>query len=79
MCLQEEMFKQGDREKNLDMLISPLCDRTKPGVSTVQTDFFNFVAIDMYKLIANEFVEITPILDGVLKNYNIWQDKYNNL
>ena len=34
--LEEEMFLQGDKERELGISISPLCDRTKVGVSKSQ-------------------------------------------
>lgn len=32
-ALQEEMFRQGDREKELRLEVSPMMDRTKTGVN----------------------------------------------
>jgi hypothetical protein len=31
LLLEEEMFKQGDKEKHLGLPVSPLMDRTRPG------------------------------------------------
>jgi hypothetical protein len=36
----QEMFRQGDRERELGLPISPLMDRTKAGVTKSQPGFF---------------------------------------
>lgn len=35
-ALEEELFRQGDNEKQLQMLVSPLMDRTKGGITKSQ-------------------------------------------
>ncbi len=35
-CLEEEFFQQGDAEREQGLALSPLCDRTKAGVSKSQ-------------------------------------------
>jgi hypothetical protein len=39
----QEFFRQGDKEKELGLPISPLFDRAKQGVSKSQIGFFDFV------------------------------------
>jgi cAMP-specific phosphodiesterase 4 len=34
--LEEEMFQQGDKEKEQGLPVSPLCDREKSGVTSAQ-------------------------------------------
>jgi hypothetical protein len=35
-CLEEEFFRQGDREKALNLAVSPLMDRCKDGITKSQ-------------------------------------------
>ncbi len=34
--LEEEMFLQGDHEHKIGLQVSPMADRTKPGISSTQ-------------------------------------------
>ena len=38
-CLEDEFFKQGDSERTLDIAISPLMDRNKPGDEAILCAF----------------------------------------
>ena len=58
--LCQEFFNQGDREKDLDMTVSPLCDRLTTNVASSQIGFIDFivnptfdVVIDMVERILN--------------------------
>ncbi|CAL8081795.1 unnamed protein product [Calicophoron daubneyi] len=42
--LQEEFFRQGDRERSLKIEISPMCDRETVAVEKSQVSFIDFVA-----------------------------------
>lgn len=42
-ALEAEFFAQGDEERARSMPISPLCDRTKEGITKSQVGFFEFV------------------------------------
>lgn len=75
--LQEEMFLQGDKEKQLGLPISPLYDRNKDGIVSSQTDFIDFVAMNMFKLMIQEFKELEPMLNLLTNNYNQWNDYEN--
>jgi hypothetical protein len=48
-CLEEELFRQGDQERNNGLPISPLMDRHKAGITKSQTGFFDIVALPMYQ------------------------------
>ena len=40
----EESFKQGDKERELGLDLSPLCDRNTVNVAKCQVHFFNFLS-----------------------------------
>ena len=70
--LEEEMFRQGDREVTIGLPVSPLCDRTKQGITASQADFIDFVAMDMFKQFTDVFPSATSMLHGVMKNRAEW-------
>ncbi|GAX75319.1 hypothetical protein CEUSTIGMA_g2764.t1 [Chlamydomonas eustigma] len=68
--LEKEMFKQGDEERALGLPVSPLMDRDSgKGVTKSQTGFLNFVALPLYKVMAQAFPDCEPFLDAVNANY----------
>ena len=70
--LEEEMFRQGDRERAAGLNVSPLMDRTKGGVTKSQSGFFNIVALPMYTAFAQAFPEAAPMLAAVKANLEFW-------
>jgi hypothetical protein len=40
--LEEEFFLQGDRERQMGVPLSPLCDRTKQGVTKSQVGYVTY-------------------------------------
>jgi hypothetical protein len=73
-CLQEELFMQGDLEASKNMVISPMCDRTKQGIVHSQVDFFEFVAMKMFRTLTTEFKDTSPLIDGLMSNYCEWSN-----
>ncbi|PNW71675.1 hypothetical protein CHLRE_16g664200v5 [Chlamydomonas reinhardtii] len=71
--LEEEMFLQGDKERELGISISPLCDRTKVGVSKSQTGFFDFVALPLVHAMSSAFPGAAKLNRFFLDNYNYWK------
>ncbi|KAG2441900.1 hypothetical protein HXX76_003506 [Chlamydomonas incerta] len=71
--LEEEMFLQGDKERELGISISPLCDRTKVGVSKSQTGFFDFVALPLVHAMSSAFPGAARMKRFFLDNYNYWK------
>ncbi|GFH21166.1 3',5'-cyclic-nucleotide phosphodiesterase [Haematococcus lacustris] len=65
--LEGEFFAQGDAERAQGLPISPLCDRTKQGVTKSQVGFFEFVALPMFNNFTARFTGTKPLLQGVLK------------
>jgi hypothetical protein len=63
--LEEEFFMQGDAEQAAGMPITPLFDRTKPGVTKSQVAFMDIVALPLYKAMAQFCSDTEPFLEGV--------------
>ena len=55
--LEEEMWRQGDREREMGLPISPLADRTKQGVSKAQLGFYEFIALPLVHNFSHVFPE----------------------
>mmetsp|Transcript_30321 Transcript_30321/g.85696 ORF Transcript_30321/g.85696 Transcript_30321/m.85696 type:complete len:505 (+) Transcript_30321:404-1918(+) len=60
--LQEEFFCQGDREKALNLPVSPLMDRTKPGITTAQLGFFEVVAMPLFESLVTAYGSCRPLI-----------------
>ena len=71
-ALEEEMFRQGDLEKEVGIPISPMCDRTKPGITISQCEFFDFIAIDLFKQMSLLFPRSAPMYEGLMRNHRRW-------
>ncbi|KAJ9520545.1 hypothetical protein QJQ45_007397 [Haematococcus lacustris] len=71
--LEAEFFAQGDAERAQGLTISPLCDRTKQGITKSQVGFFDFVALPLFNNFTARFTAAKPLLHGVTQNYRHWQ------
>ncbi|KAJ1434174.1 hypothetical protein B484DRAFT_446819 [Ochromonadaceae sp. CCMP2298] len=71
----EEFCLQGDKEKNLGMEVSPMCDRDAISLCNMQMGFIEFVVAPL--IIA--FVSILPALHGIganmQNNFQQWGEK----
>ena len=72
--LEEELFRQGDRERAAGLPISPLFDRTKQGVSKSQVGFYDFVVLPLLHACNAAFPGTQPMLGCALDNYYMWKD-----
>ncbi|KAL0050499.1 hypothetical protein WJX82_000833 [Trebouxia sp. C0006] len=73
--LEEEFFRQGDKERACGMPVSPLMDRsTQGGMTRSQLGFFSIVGIPLFKAMVDLFADAKPMLDGVLANYAHWEN-----
>ena len=73
----EEFFRQGDREKEQGMPISPFMDRSKPDTPKNQVGFFEFIVLPFWQTSVKLAVELDPLLQVGLSNYNYWNDLKN--
>ncbi|GIL58437.1 hypothetical protein Vafri_13573 [Volvox africanus] len=71
--LEEEFFRQGDKERQLGIPISPLFDRSKQGVSKSQVGFYEFVALPMVHALCSAFPGTSTLMRCFLRNYNHWR------
>eukprot|EP00746_Dinoflagellata_sp_MGD_P001501 gnl/MRDRNA2_/MRDRNA2_102830_c0_seq1.p1 gnl/MRDRNA2_/MRDRNA2_102830_c0~~gnl/MRDRNA2_/MRDRNA2_102830_c0_seq1.p1 ORF type:complete len:762 (-),score=138.66 gnl/MRDRNA2_/MRDRNA2_102830_c0_seq1:161-2446(-) len=72
--LETEFFAQGDKERELNLEISFLMDREKPGVTKSQIGFFDYVALPLYQTLTKAFPMTEPMLLGVQANYEKWSE-----
>ncbi|XP_044006194.1 uncharacterized protein LOC122851187 isoform X2 [Aphidius gifuensis] len=73
----EEFFRQGDYERQLNLPVTPLCDRQTISIPKIQSGFFQFVVTPLY----NEWNRFLG--DGLsiilMKNLKSNQQKWENL
>ena len=68
-ALQEELFSQGDLERDLNMPISPMADRTcTEALDASQVAFFNIVVIPLFTLLLKWFPGAEPLLRAAEAN-----------
>ncbi|KAL3854482.1 hypothetical protein ACJMK2_013748, partial [Sinanodonta woodiana] len=60
--LLEEFFRQGDREKELGLPFSPLCDRKSTLVAESQTGFIDFIVEPSFQVMGDMLEKIIPPL-----------------
>ncbi|GIL46284.1 hypothetical protein Vafri_3299 [Volvox africanus] len=71
--LEEEFFRQGDREREMGHSISPLFDRAKQGVSKSQVGFYDFVALPLVHALSSAFPGAHQLMNDFVRNYNHWR------
>ncbi|GAX86004.1 hypothetical protein CEUSTIGMA_g13420.t1 [Chlamydomonas eustigma] len=70
--LEEEMFRQGDLEKERGYAVSPLMDRSKAGITKSQPGFFNVIVLPLFSSFASALPAAEPLLEQVKRNYEMW-------
>ncbi|GLI61126.1 hypothetical protein VaNZ11_003401 [Volvox africanus] len=76
--LEEEFFRQGDRERQLGIPISPLFDRSKQGVSKSQVGFYDFLALPLVHALCSAFPGTQQLMNCFLGNYHFWKSVEGN-
>ena len=74
----EEFFNQGDREKESNVPISLLCDRSTTNICKAQIGFINFIAKPYFECFYSIVPEIKFYLDNInssLKRYEKKEDE----
>ena len=61
--IMEEFFQQGDRERKLNMEISPMCDRFNASIEKTQVGFIDFVIFPLWETFADL---VNPEGQGIL-------------
>ncbi|GAX85226.1 hypothetical protein CEUSTIGMA_g12646.t1 [Chlamydomonas eustigma] len=72
LALEEEMFRQGDLEKERGHVVSPLMDRAKAGITKSQPGFFNLIALPLFSSFVSVLPSAEPLLNQVKKNHTMW-------
>ena len=70
--LEEELFRQGDMERERDMIVSDFMDRKREGISTSQCAFFEVIALPTFEAFANVFEKTNVLFERVRENYQSW-------
>uniref|UniRef100_A0A8C9T7D9 Phosphodiesterase n=1 Tax=Scleropages formosus TaxID=113540 RepID=A0A8C9T7D9_SCLFO len=64
MSLLEEFFRQGDKEAELGLPFSPLCDRKSTMVAQSQIGFIDFIVVPTFTVLTDMTEKIvTPLID----------------
>ena len=72
--LSEEFWRQGDREKELGLPYSDaLTNREVNNKAQGQINFYTFVCLPLYTIIARIFPELKPNLDSLSNNLEQWK------
>jgi len=74
----QEFFAQGDRERELGIPISPLCDRVKSDMVIGQSGFIKFVVLPSYQLWVKLIPEFESIITNLKENLAFWENKTNS-
>ncbi|XP_067117104.1 dual specificity calcium/calmodulin-dependent 3',5'-cyclic nucleotide phosphodiesterase 1A-like [Osmerus mordax] len=65
-CLMEEFFRQGDKEAELGLPFSPLCDRKTTMIAQSQIGFIDFIVEPTFSVLMEAMVKvISPLRDTV--------------
>lgn len=70
--LQEEMYRQGDKEKSLGLTVSPGMDRNKSGIVHAQSSFIKAIALPLYENMHSVYEKTLPLFSGVKNNLERW-------
>ncbi|XP_029461785.1 calcium/calmodulin-dependent 3',5'-cyclic nucleotide phosphodiesterase 1A isoform X3 [Rhinatrema bivittatum] len=71
MALMEEFFRQGDKEVELGLPFSPLCDRKATMVAQSQIGFIDFIVEPTFSLLTDSIEKIvTPLIEEAAKSEN---------
>ena len=70
--LEEELFRQGDMEREKNMTVSNFMDRKHEGISTSQCAFFEVIALPTFEAFAHVFEKTHVLYERVKQNYHSW-------
>lgn len=74
MCVTEEFWLLGDKEKTLGVQVSPLCDRDADNnIPKSQGGFFQFVCVPFYEAVADLVAPKATFLEQMRSNRDRWK------
>jgi hypothetical protein len=66
----DEFFSQGDKEKELDMTVSPMCERETTNIPNMQLGFIEFVVAPFYMTLFNIYpTGLLPLAENLESNF----------
>ncbi|KAI8464814.1 MAG: 3'5'-cyclic nucleotide phosphodiesterase [Monoraphidium minutum] len=71
--LEEEMYRQGDRERALGLPVSPLMDRAQPGAAWSQAGFLTVVVLPLLHAWTTLLPAAGPLLYAAMSNRAQWE------
>eukprot|EP01080_Neovahlkampfia_damariscottae_P007158 gene7158-11471_t len=77
-ALVQEFLNQGDAEKDKNLPISPLMDRTKMNIAKLQVNFIDYIAGPLFKTITNYLTGMDEVNGYIQKNREIWAEVLKN-
>lgn len=75
-CVQE-FFKQGDRERRLNLPVTAICDRKTNNLPRIQVGFIDYVVAPLFREWERFFS--TSLTSNMMKNLNVNLEKWQNL
>ncbi|KAJ3130049.1 cAMP-specific 3',5'-cyclic phosphodiesterase 4D [Nowakowskiella sp. JEL0407] len=75
--LTEEFFRQGDRERELGMQITPFMDRNEMAIPHSQISFMDFISIPLFEVLSKVLKPAEYVINGLLRNREAmiaWRD-----
>ena len=77
--INNEFYKQGDKERELGLKVSPLCDRINPNVEKSQIGFGRFVVLPLLERMRPFFGVLDDAIVEMNKNLEYWSEQLNAL
>ena len=77
--INNEFWKQGDKERELGFKVSPLCDRENPNVEKSQIGFGKFVVMPLLQRMQPFFGVLDQAIDQMNHNLDYWTQQLNTL
>jgi hypothetical protein len=75
--LSEEFWLQGDKEKEMGIPVSFLCDRTTANVPKSQIGFLKGIIIPTYSIILDIFPDLGFLMENIEENLRKWEEISN--
>ena len=76
--LVQEFLNQGDAEKERNLPISPLMDRSKMNIAKLQVNFIDYIAAPLFKTVTNYLTGMDEVNGYIQKNREIWAEVLKN-
>jgi hypothetical protein len=73
--VMKEFFDQGDLEKNLNLPISFLCDRSTTNIPKSQIGFINNIVMPCFNLLSQIAPKLNYLVDNLKKNCKYWNEE----